>query len=195
MSETTDLRLLRGARTRRTILRHAVDVASLEGLTGLSLGRLATDLDLSKSGIQTLFGTKEKLQLATAECAAVTFAEAVVSPAFTAPAGAPRLRELVERWLDYASAPLFPGGCFWAANLADFDGRPGPVRDTLTSQRRTWRALLAAELRAAGNGDADLAAFELDAVLLATNTALRIGEDGAADRARRALSRQLTGAR
>jgi AcrR family transcriptional regulator len=164
-----------------------VDVASLEGLTGLSLGRLATDLSLSKSGVQTLFGTKEKLQVATAETAAEVFREAVVAPALSAPHGLARLRALVDAWLTYAEAPLFPGGCFWGANLADFDSRPGPVRDTLFGQQRAWRDALAAEVRHAGVSSVDLIAFQLDAVLLATNTALRVGDPSAAPRARRVV--------
>jgi AcrR family transcriptional regulator len=195
MNEPThDRRLLRGARSRRRIARHAVDVASLDGLGGLSFGRLATDLGLSKAGIQTLFGTKEKLQLAVAEAAREAFEEAVTRPAREQPPGAARLRALADRWIAYAEAPLFPGGCFWAANLPVFDSRPGPVRDTLARQQRAWRALLAAELRhAAGPGesaasDAGLAAFQIDAVLTATNTALRLGDDGAAAAARRIIS-------
>ncbi|XVQ09478.1 TetR/AcrR family transcriptional regulator [Spirillospora sp. CA-255316] len=190
---TTDRRLLRGARARRAIARHAVDVASLEGLNGLSIGRLAGDLGLSKSGIQTLFRTKENLQLAAIESALEQFAEAVVGPALDAPAGAARLRALTERWIDYAEAPLFAGGCFWAANLADFDSRPGRVHDLLFGQRRDWLALIAGELRnAAGAGeiadlDADLAAFQIDAVLLAANTALRLGDHDAVHRVRRVV--------
>ncbi len=196
--EVADQRRLRGARSRRTIVRHAVDVASLEGLTGLSLGRLATDLGLSKSGVQTLFGTKENLQVAVAEAARDEFLTAVVGPAVDAPAGAVRLRALVERWLEYAAAPLFPGGCFWAATLPEFDSRPGQVRDILLGQQRGWRALLAAQLRHAVEAgeiadlDADLAAFQIDAVLMAANTALRLGDKEVVDRVRRVVEGFLT---
>ncbi|MEU3403140.1 TetR/AcrR family transcriptional regulator [Streptomyces sp. NPDC006670] len=188
---TSDRRVLRGARSRRTIVRHAVDVASMEGLDGLSIGRLATDLGVSKSGVQTLFGTKEKLQIATVECAREVFEDAVVRGARTAPRGAARIRALIERWIEYASLPLFSGGCFWAANQAGFDSRPGPVRDALFRCQHGWRALIAAELRhAADTGeiaqlDAELAAFQLDAVLVAANTALRIGDQEVVDKVRR----------
>lgn len=188
-----DRRLLRGAQSRRTVVRHAIDVASLEGLDGLSLGRLAADLGLSKSGVQTLFGTKENLQLAVAESAREVFEEAVIRPAWSQPPGMARLLALVGRWIAYAEEPLFPGGCFWAANLPVFDSRPGPVRDTLASQQQAWRNLIAAETRrAAGAGqiddlDADLVAFQIDAVLTATNTALRLGDDAAAGKARRVI--------
>jgi AcrR family transcriptional regulator len=189
----SDQRLLRGARSRGLIVRHAVDVASLEGLNGLSLGRLATDLGLSKSGVQTLFGTKENLQIAAVESAREMFVEAVIRPALAARRGAALLRALVERWIVYAKAPLFPGGCFWAANLADFDSRPGRIRDLLLGQQRAWRGLLAGELsHAAELGeiaglDAELAAFQLDAVLIAANTALRFGDDEVVGMVRRVV--------
>lgn len=189
----SDGRLLRGLRSRRTILRHAVDVASLEDLNGLSLGRLASDLGLSKSGIQTLFGTKENLQIATAEFAREAFYEAVIRPALSAPSGGARLRALVDRWIDYAEKPLFEGGCFWAANLPAFDGRPGPVRDTLARQQQNWRDLIVAELRhaaAAGETidvDPEITAFQIDAVLIAANTAMRLGDREAADKVHRVL--------
>lgn len=187
---TSDRRVLRGARSRRTIVRRAVDVASLEGLDGLSIGRLATDLGISKSGVQTLFGTKENLQVAAVDCAREVFEDAVVRPARAEPRGAARVRALVERWIEYASAPLFPGGCFWAANLAGFDSRPGPVRDALFQCQYGWRGLIAAELHHAvvtqeiAPLDADLAAFQLDAVLIAANTALRLGDEEVVDKVR-----------
>jgi AcrR family transcriptional regulator len=185
--------VLRGAESRRAILRRGVELASEDGLDGLSFGRLAADVGMSKGGIQTLFSTKEDLQIAVLKTARSAFERAVVLPALEEPAGVARVRALVDRWLDYAAEPLFPGGCFWAANLPVFDSRPGPVRDVLAGQQREWRGLIAAELRAAGQGavDADLAAFQVDAVLTATNTALRLGDDGAVDTARRAVDRIL----
>ncbi len=192
-ASVSDQRLLRGARARKIITRHAVEVASLDGLSGLSLGRLAADLELSKSGIQTLFGGKEKLQLATVASAAEQFTDAVVRPAETAPQGAARLRALIENWIVYAETPLFAGGCFWAANLPEFDSRPGAVRDALFRQHRDWLARLAAELRHAVDAgeiadlDADLAAFQIDAVLTAANTALRLGDSDAVSKVRRVI--------
>ena len=188
-----DQRLLRGARARRTVARQAVHLASVEGLTGLSLGRLAADLGISKSGIQTLFGTKERLQLAAVESAREMFVDAVVRPALAAPRGVDRLRALVEHWIVYAETPLFRGGCFRAANLAEFDSRPGPVRDALFRDQRDWRALLAGELRAAVDAgeiaelDPELTAFQIDAVLCATNTALRLGDPDAVDTLHRVI--------
>lgn len=184
----SDRRLQRGVRSRRTITRHGVDVASVRGLSGLSFGELATDLGLSKSGVQILFGTKENLQLAVAETAREVFDDAVVRPAADAPRGVARLRALVERWITYAEGPLFPGGCFWAANI---DGRKGPVHDLLQRHQQGWRSLIAAHLRDASDAgeiadlDPDLAAFQIDAVLVAANSALRSGDSAAVDRVRR----------
>ncbi|MGW7259421.1 TetR/AcrR family transcriptional regulator [Streptomyces sp. NPDC054834] len=189
----SDQRILRGVRARRRIARHGVDVASLEGLDGLSIGRLAADLELSKSGVQTLFKTKENLQLAVAESARTEFTEAVVRPAQAAEPGAARLRALTERWISYAETPLFAGGCFWAASLPEFDSRPGMVRDALLLHRRKWLALLAGELRHAVDGgeiaelDPNLTAFQIDAVLMAANTALRLGDSDVASKVRRVV--------
>ncbi|KAB2349657.1 TetR/AcrR family transcriptional regulator [Actinomadura rudentiformis] len=194
----TDGRLLRGARSRQAITRHAVDVASLEGLNGLSLGRLATDLGLSKSGIQTLFRTKENLHLATIDTAAREFYEAVVAPALPAPEGLARLSALIDRWIVYAETPLFEGGCFWAANLPDFDSRPGPVRDALVNQHNSWRTLLSTELTHAIKAgelaakDPEMTAFHIDAVLMATNTALRLNTPKATATARRIINSVVT---
>ncbi|UGT69484.1 TetR/AcrR family transcriptional regulator [Nocardia gipuzkoensis] len=190
-AEITDKRLLRGARTRATVLRHAVDIASLNGLEGLSFGRLAADTGLSKAGIQTLFRTKEALQLAAVDHARDRFVAAVVEPARSEPHGVARLRALIEHWMVYAETPLFAGGCFRVATMAEYDSKPGPVHDALFRDQRDWVRLLARELRAAATAgeiaelDADLAAFQIDAVLCATNTALRLGDTEAADRARR----------
>ncbi|MQA81612.1 MAG: TetR/AcrR family transcriptional regulator [Streptosporangiales bacterium] len=181
-SGRSDGRLLRGVRARQTITHHAADVASLEGLNGLSIGRLATDLGLSKSGVQTLFGTKEILQLATVEAARERFTDAVIQPTQAVPHGAARLRALIERWISYATAPVFAGGCFWAANLPDFDSRPGQVQEMLFGQHQDWLALLTGELEHAVDAgeiadlDVELAAFQIDAVLMAANTALRLGD-------------------
>ncbi|MFC4373400.1 TetR family transcriptional regulator C-terminal domain-containing protein [Nocardia halotolerans] len=190
---SSDRRRQRGARSRQIITRHAVDVASLDGLGCLSFGRLADDLDISKAGIQTLFRTKQNLQLCTVETAREVFVDAVIRPAQEAPEGAPRLRALLEQWIAYVAQPLFPGGCFWNANLAEFDSHPGPIRDVLVQQRHDWLAILARQLEHAVAGrplpetDIDLAVFQLDAALNATNTALRLGESDGVEKLRRVL--------
>ncbi|WP_431902285.1 TetR/AcrR family transcriptional regulator [Nonomuraea sp. bgisy101] len=196
--ETTDKRLLRGAQSRRTVTRRAVDIASLDGLDGLSFGRLAEDLGISKAGIQTLFRTKEGLQLATVEAARESFVDAVIRPALRSPAGVARIRALVDRWIDYAVQPLFSGGCFWGANLPEFDSRPGPVRDVLRRQQRAWHTTLATQFRrAVARGeiaeiDPESAAFQVSALLSAVNLAVRLGDDDRVAMARHVIDGLLT---
>ena len=122
--------MIRAAESR---LSAALDEASRgrSSSSSLLLRQLATDLGISKSGVQALFGSKENLQLAAVEVARETFLAEVVGPASAAPRGLARLRALVESWISYAESPLYPGGCFRAANLPEFDSRPGPVRDAL----------------------------------------------------------------
>ncbi|GHE03463.1 TetR/AcrR family transcriptional regulator [Streptomyces alanosinicus] len=199
--EVTDLRLVRGARARQRVARHAVDIASLDGLDGLSIGRLAADLGLSKSGVQTLFRTKENLQLAAAESAHREFERAVVRPTRSFPAGSARLRALTEHWIVYAQTPLFAGGCFWSANLPAYDSRPGAVRDALLAHRDAWLKLIGEQLRRAVGDDeiapldVELTVFQLDAVCNAANIAMRLGDDGAARKVRRVVEGFLRGAR
>ncbi|MFC7310212.1 TetR/AcrR family transcriptional regulator [Streptomyces monticola] len=193
----TDKRLMRGARSRKVVLERAVDVASLEGLDNISFGGLAADTGLSKAGIQALFKTKEALQLATVEFARELFIDAVIRPARPVPRGAARLRALVENFITYIHKPLLPGGCFRVANLADFDSRPGPIRDALFSDQRKWFDILAAELRKAVEAeeieplDIELAVFQIDSVLCAANTALRGGDTDALDKVRRTVENLL----
>lgn len=167
--DRTDGRLLRGDQTRRAILRRAVDVASVDGLEGLSIGRLAGELRVSKSGLFAHFGSKEELQLATVRAAVEIFVERVVRPAEQTPPGLLRVWRLCESWLEYA-VEGFPGGCFFYATAAEFDARPGRVRDAIARARRDWLWLVEAtvdEARERGelrdDVDPEQLAFELDA--------------------------------
>lgn len=188
--EISDQRLLKGARARATIARHAAEVASVEGLTGLSLGRLAGDLGVSKSGVATLFGTKEKLQLAAVQSAREMFIDTVIRPAYGAERGIARLRSIIEHWFEYIGAPMLPGGCFRGASVPEFDSRPGPVRDALAADRADWFAVLEKEIgRAQEQGympgqNAHAVAFQLDAIIAAANTASRMGDESALPLAR-----------
>ena len=121
---TEDGRRVRGDRTRRAILRAAVNIASVEGLEGLSIGRLATELNMSKSGLFAHFGSKEELQISTVRAAAAIFVQRVVRPAQEEhEPGLARLRVMLDIWLDYMEAGIFAGGCFFAAATAEMDGR------------------------------------------------------------------------
>ncbi|WP_169982947.1 MULTISPECIES: TetR/AcrR family transcriptional regulator [unclassified Microbispora] len=168
---TQDGRRLRGLRSRETILRQAVELASVEGLDGLSLGRLATATGVSKSGLFAHWRDKEQLQLDAVEWAARQWTEQVVGPALRAPAGVRRLFTLHEARLAFYGAGVLPGGCFFFAVQAEFDDRPGAVRDRLARAMREWQGLirrLVAEAVTLGevDGAVDPAqlAYEIDAL-------------------------------
>src|SRR5258708_21917146 len=131
-------RRARGVRTREGILRFAVNLASVQGLDGLTIGRLADELKMSKSGLFAHFGSKEELQLATIEMARQIFTEHVVTPAFGSPEGMPRLWELCDRWLSHVENRVFTGGCFFTAASFEFDSRTGPIRDRIAGIMRKW---------------------------------------------------------
>jgi AcrR family transcriptional regulator len=178
----------KGERTRGAILDRAVDLASVEGLEGLTIGRLASDLGMSKSGLFRHFGSKQDLQLATVAAAGERFVAMVIEPALDAPDGGPRLRAMAEHYLDYLDS--FPGGCFWGATASEFDDRPGPVRDAIAASMDAWMTLLTRQAEAAGIADPDRYAFELYAVVMAANSRWRLSGDRAVfDLARAALAR------
>jgi AcrR family transcriptional regulator len=201
MTDTrVDGRTLRGERTRRAIVERAMDIASIDGLDGLSIGRLATDLDVSKSGVITHFGSKEELQLATVRAAVDVFTEHVVRPALEAPAGLRRLWRLCELWLDYERG-IFPGGCFFANVAAEFDARPGRVRDAIAQSQLDFRALFERLIaRAVEVGelpddvDAAQLTFELKALGTCANGEFLLYDEPAAyQRARTAMLARLRG--
>jgi AcrR family transcriptional regulator len=194
-----DGRVERGNRTRQLVLRRTVDIASVEGLEALSVGRLATELQLSKSGVFALFGSKQELQLATLREAARIYTEKVIRPAAEVPAGVSRLWRLCELWLDYSRGRVFPGGCFFYEVIAEFDARSGPVHDAVVGAQRDWTAFVertAAEARDAGElrSDTDIPqlAFELVA-LMETSNAVSVlhGEETAYRRARIGIAARL----
>ncbi|GAA4393098.1 TetR/AcrR family transcriptional regulator [Actinomadura verrucosospora] len=196
---TTDGRLLKGEQTRGAILGRAADIASAEGLEGLSIGRLATELRISKSGVFTHFGSKEELQLATIRKAAEVFRLHVIEPALAVPEGIGRVRALLDAWQRYQRDPVFPGGCFFHSAMAEFDARPGRVRDAIAVSQRDWRAFLERCLREARDlGEIDAAtdvsqlAFELDALCRAGGAQALLHDDASLyERASRAMSARL----
>lgn len=181
-------------RTRDRILEQAVDLAARLGLEGLSLGHLAEQLGLSKSGLYAHFASKEALQIQVLEVAAQRFVEGVVRPALREPRGAPRVAGLFERWLGWASTAR-PGGCVFVAAGAELDDRTGPVRDALETIQQSWFETLARACRIAqeeGHYGAELDpeqfAFELQGVLFSFHHQSRLLRSPDADaRARRAF--------
>lgn len=198
----TDGRIARGERTRAAVLRRAADIASIEGLSGLSIGRLASDLSISKAGVFAHFGSKEELQLATIRAAAERFVDEVVVPAQAADDGLARLVALVDCWLDYNRRCVFPGGCFFAGTSAEFHARPGRVRDELAAARRQWLGAFVALARTAVERgeldpgcDVEQLAFEIDALGTAATLHHQLCDDaGAFDRARTAVRARLQAA-
>jgi AcrR family transcriptional regulator len=168
----------------------------VHGLEGLTIGGLASDLEMSKSGLFAHFGSKQDLQLAAVDAAAQRFIEAVVRPALAEEQGEPRLRALVNRYLDYLEAHVFPGGCFWASAGMEFDDRPGPVRDRIRDGVAAWAAGLADQARVAGADEPEQLAFELQAMIQGANYAYQLfGDRQAFDRARTAVRGRLSGLR
>ncbi|MFJ8016016.1 TetR/AcrR family transcriptional regulator [Streptomyces sp. NPDC096339] len=200
-----DGRVERGNQTRRTVLDRTMSIASVDGLEGLSLGKIAADLGLSKSGVFALFGSKEDLQLATVRAAVDVFVEQVVRPVRTDPAGLAKVWRVCELWLDYSGRRIFPGGCFFYSVSAEFDSRPGPVRDEIAKARSDWtryiERLLDEARQAGGFGDgfdpADVPqlAFEVIAMMELANAHSVLHEDPLAyERAGRGILGRLRAA-
>ena len=180
----------KGARTRASILDRAVDLASAEGLEGLTIGRLATELQMSKSGLFAHFGSKQELQLATVAAAAERFTGRVIEPALDLPDGAPRLRAMAERYLDQLQD--YSGGCFWAATSAEYDDRPGPVRDAIAASLDAWLRELERQARIAGVENPERFAFEIFSLVMGANSRYRLsGNREVLAYAREAIDRLL----
>jgi AcrR family transcriptional regulator len=185
-----------GDRSRARVLEQAAALATLEGLDGISIARLANATGMPKSSVYVLFGSKEQLQLATIDAARASFITHVVTPAITTtPPGRERLGRLCDGYLDYVEQRIFPGGCFFVTASAEVGGRSGPVRDRVAHYQRQWRDLLAQTTRdaqAAGelhlDADPDQLAFELGMILAGTNIAAILHDDNALiTRARQAI--------
>jgi AcrR family transcriptional regulator len=182
----------KGDETRAAILERAVDLASVEGLGGLTIGRLASELEMSKSGLFAHFGSKQELQLATIDAAAQRFQAAVIEPALGAPDGVRRLRAMADGYLSHLDGDAYSGGCFWAATSAEYDDRPGPVRDAIASALEAWLGELERQARIAGSSQPGRFAFELYAVVMGANSRFRLSGDRIAfDHAKAVIDRTL----
>lgn len=196
---STDGRIARGNQTRQLILKHTVRIASVEGLGGLSLGRLAGELKLSKSGVFALFGSKEELQLATVRAAAKVYVDHVVRPVQELPAGVDRVRRLCDAWLTYSENRIFPGGCFFYSVSAEYDAREGKVHDAVARARLDWVAYVARtveDARQAGEArddtDVPQLTFELVSLLEGANAESVLHDDFSCyDKAAKAILSRL----
>jgi AcrR family transcriptional regulator len=188
-----------GARSYQRIVDAAARLATVEGLEGVSIGRLADEIGMSKSGLYAHFDSKQDLQLAAIEAAEAVYAAEVVEPAMQAPPGVKRVELLCERYLSYVERGVFPGGCFFAATAAEWNSRRGPVRERVRAILEDWTRLLAANLREAQQQgdlrrDADVhqIAFEINALLHEANGHYLLFRDRAVlDRARMAIHDRL----
>ncbi len=192
----------KGEVTRQAILGHAVMLASRIGLEAMTIGRLADEMELSKSGLYAHFQSKEALLLQTLEYAGGRFIDVVVKPALGAPRGEPRVRAVFERWIEWPRVePL--SGCFFVAAATELDDRPGPVRDRLVSMQRDWLEVLSNTVRTAVREgdfregvDPDQFAHDMYGVMLAYHHASRLLADPrAGERARRAFEALIVAAR
>ncbi len=142
--------MAKGATTRGLILDRALAVASTLGLEGLSIGGLAKEVGMSKSGLFAHFRSKEELQTQVLQTAVDRFIETVVAPALRQPRGEKRVRALFDCWLDWDGTTCWlPGGCLFIASAIELDDRPGPLRDFLVSAQRDWLEALANAARIA----------------------------------------------
>jgi AcrR family transcriptional regulator len=195
----SDGRRARGVRSRTAVLERSVQLASLYGLEGLTIGELAADLGLPKSSVHGLFGSKEDLQLATLATARGMLIELVIKPSVSSDEGVPRLRAIGRAWFDYLSGETFAGGCFLSSASAEMDGRPGRVRDAVEATMREWLTLLEtnidAAIRAGDLGDdidPHAVTFRLNALGMAANWQKQLlGDPSGIDHARLAWDAEL----
>ena len=199
MSTTTTRRTRSdGERSRHAILLAATRLATVEGLDGLSIGRLAAETGMSKSGLFAHFGSKEELQLATIGMAEEIFEEEVLAPALAVD-GVARVRALAEGFISHIDRKVFPGGCFFASAAAELDTRPGRVRDRVVATYVLWGRLITEALETArANGeiaasaDAPQLTFEINAMLAQANGLFLLHDDARYfDMARRAIADRL----
>jgi AcrR family transcriptional regulator len=187
------------AGSRAQTLAVSVQLASVVGLEGLTIGGLADRLGMSKSGLVGRFGSKEQLQLATLDQAADIFRHTVYEPASATPPGLPRLNAICDAWVAYLARPPFPGGCFLTTAMVEFDARPGPVNDAVKKVMRRWLAVLEREASTAvehGELPADTdpkdVAFTLNALAVGANCDFQLNQKpGSLRRARRAMAAVL----
>jgi AcrR family transcriptional regulator len=175
-SDAGEARRSKGEVSRAAILLAAAKLATTKGLDALSIGDLAAEVGMSKSGLYAHFKSKEELELATIETAADIFEREVLRPALAAPAGFPQLRALVDSFLAYLERRVFPGGCFFAAVAMELDTHPGRARDRVVEMQQKWQSLLRQcflDGQALGKVDAGAdvaqAVFETHAALMAAN--------------------------
>ncbi len=180
----SDGRRVRGDVTRRRTARAAADIATTHGLDSISVGSLAQATGLSKSGILTVFGSREAIQLAAVAEARQVYIDTVIAPAWHQTKGEARLRALLDAWVAYLLAQTFPGGCFISATSVEYGHRDGPVAAAVRELKAEWLRLLEQQLAAAGSSRPEDDAFRIDAFLAMGNARRELfADDAELDRA------------
>ena len=171
----------KGEKTLKTILKAAMDIASVKGLEGISIGSLANNIGMSKSGLFAHFGSKEGLQLAIIDAARKLFYKEVIAPARIEEPGIIRLWKFFNNWLSYLERSIFKGGCFFAAVSYEFDSRPGPIRDKIAYSMEAWKNTLKREIERAQQKkqilkevDSEQLAFEIMALAMGANLSFQL---------------------
>jgi AcrR family transcriptional regulator len=189
-----------GERTRAAIVREAVSLATIDGLEGLSIGHLASSLDMSKSGVYAHFGSKEELQLATVDEAGRLFRAEVIEPALAATAGIGQLVAVCDAFFDHLQRRTFPGGCFFAGAVLEMGTRPGPVKDEIAVFQRDFTSLIRQFVVTAleqqelpADEEPDALTFELNGIILAANANYVLRQDPAALNLARTIVRRRLG--
>lgn len=172
----------KGRETKSAILDESLQIASRVGFEALSIGKLAEHTGMSKSGLFAHFKSKEQLQLQTLDHSRQLFVDIVIRPALATARGEKRLRALFEHWLTWES--VLEGGCIYVTGSAEYDDRPGPMREALVRNQRDWLETIATVVRTAisegdfaEDADPEQFAFEFNALTLGYHHASRLLED------------------
>lgn len=194
--------MAKGEETKSNVLGRALALATQVGLEGLTIGKLADHVGMSKSGLFAHFASKENLQVSVLEEARERFIAMVVAPALKKPRGEPRLRALVENWLVWSKADFLPGGCIFVTATVELDDRPGPARDRVLAIQREWLSTITGAAKLAireghfgDHADAEQLAHEIFSIAYGYHFLRRVGDPTAAEkRARKAFDRVLASA-
>jgi AcrR family transcriptional regulator len=188
-----------GERSRRAILEAATRLASERGIDRLSIGELADEVGMSKSGLYAHFGSKEELQIATIDAAEEIFDSVVIARAERAEPGLPRVLGLADAFIDHLRDKVFPGGCFFACASAEMHMHPGPVKDRIAAFDRRWQGRIEDNLAIAHDAgdlppgeEVKTLAFDFDALLFYAHGAFSFRDDPAVlETARQSVRRRL----
>jgi AcrR family transcriptional regulator len=188
----------KGEMTRAAILDVALELASRDGLEGLTIGVLADRMNMSKSGVFAHFGSREDLQMEVIRLYHQRFEQEVFYPSIKEPRGLPRLMAMFDRWIKRVSVEI-ASGCIYISGAVEYDDRPGPIREQLVSMVQAWQSALLRSVQQAidccdlkADTDAQQLVYEMYGMILALHHDARfLRIPGAIDRARRGFERLI----